>query len=80
VLHPTARPAVWHRSEDGYDTARVGLELTEFDAVPKEVKSAPERRQYFDTRLFGKSAAGHDFAEVLNEEERRAVLEYLKTL
>jgi hypothetical protein len=80
VLHPGERPDVWHRSEDGYDPSRVGLEVAELAELPAEAKTGPVRRQYFDTRLFGKSATGHDFAEVLSEEERRAVLEYLKTL
>jgi hypothetical protein len=38
------------------------------------------RRTYFDTRQPGKSAAGHDFPDVLTEAEKAAVLEYLKTL
>ena len=29
VLHPDERPAVWLRSEDGYDQQRVGLEVTD---------------------------------------------------
>ena len=39
-----------------------------------------ERRRYFDTRRPGKSAAGHDFADVLDDDQKRALLEYLKTL
>ena len=39
-----------------------------------------ERRRYFDTRLRSKSAAGHDFPDELEEDEKLAVMEYLKTL
>ncbi len=38
------------------------------------------RRSYFDTRKPGKSAAGHDFPDELTEDEKTAVLEYLKTI
>ncbi len=80
VLHPDERPTVWQRTEDGYDRSRVGLEIETFDRVPEEVKSRAERRLYFDTRSFGKSSGGHLFPNELDESERRAVLEYLKTL
>jgi hypothetical protein len=80
VLHPDARPTVWLRSEDGYDTRRVGLEVQTFDTIPAEAASAAQRRRYFNTRLPGKSAAGHSYPDELTESEKQAVLEYLKTL
>jgi hypothetical protein len=80
LFHPDDRPAVWRRTEDGYDRERLGLEVSEFDAVPEDVEITADRRRYFDTRLTGKSAAGHEFPDVLTEDEKRAVLEYLKTL
>ncbi len=80
VLHPEERPAVWMReSNDGYDKRRVGVPIQITDAVPAAVNAA-SRRRYFDTRKFGKSAAGHDFPAALSGSERAAVLEYLKTL
>ena len=42
--------------------------------------SSAQRRQFFDTTKPGKSAGGHVYPEALNESERTAVLEYLKTL
>jgi mono/diheme cytochrome c family protein len=80
VLHPDERPAVWRRSEDGYDQKRVGLEIMTYDRLPVPDTRPAERRQYFNTADFGKSAAGHRFPDALSEDERRAVLEYLKTL
>jgi mono/diheme cytochrome c family protein len=80
VLHPDARPKIWQRSEDGYDSQRVGLEVTTFEQVPNTVATPHELRTYFDTSKFGKSAGGHTFPDVLDEDEKRAVLEYLKTL
>src|SRR5262249_27644269 len=63
LMHPDARPVVWKRTEDGYDRARVGLEVTTFDARPKDAKTPAQRREYFDTRLPGKSAAGYLFPD-----------------
>lgn len=80
VLHPAERPAVWKRSEDGYDQQKGGLEVESLDRIPKSVQSGHERRRYFDTTAFGKSAAGHLFPDALDDDEKRAVLEYLKTL
>jgi mono/diheme cytochrome c family protein len=79
ILHPDLRPNVWKRTEDGYDREKIGLEVSTFEALPATAKGAG-RRYYFDTSLFGKSAAGHRFPDELSEDEKRAVLEYLKTL
>ena len=85
LLHPERRPAVWRRTPNGYDDARVGLEVEEFSVAEFTQRlvaglSAAERRQFFDTSQPGKSAVGHDFPAVLSESEREAVLEYLKSL
>jgi mono/diheme cytochrome c family protein len=80
VLHPSSRPAVWLRSEDGYDREKAGLEVTTLERIPATVTTGRERRRYFDTSAFGKSAQGHLFPDALDEAEKRAVLEYLKTL
>jgi len=80
VLHPDERPRVWLRSIDGYDQRRVGLEVEALRAVPRAAATARDRRRYFDTHGFGKSAAGHLFPNELEEAEKQAVLEYLKTL
>ena len=58
----------------------MGLVITKFDEVPPELAHPTDRRHYFDTRVEGKFAVGHDFAEALDADERNAVLEYLKTL
>jgi hypothetical protein len=80
VLHPEARPKVWKRTPQGYDRDRMGLEIESFDQLPAGELADWQRREYFDTSKFGKSAAGHDFPAKLSEDERQAVLEYLKTL
>jgi cytochrome c553 len=84
VLHPGQRPAVWKRTTTGYDQARVGLEVEELESMPTipggGKLSSAERRRHFDTSKPGKSAKGHDFPDALDEDEKTAVLEYLKTL
>lgn len=80
LLHPEQRPVVWRRSLHGYDHQKLGLEIEALEELPSTVQRADERREYFDTRKKGKSAAGHLFVNDLTEEEKRAVLEYLKTL
>lgn len=80
VLNTSERPGIWRRTENGYDQEKVGLEIDTFAKLPSDVKSGRERRKYFDTSKDGKSAAGHTFPDALDEAEKRAVLEYLKTL
>jgi mono/diheme cytochrome c family protein len=80
VLHPDHRPTVWTHRGEGYDPLRVGPEIKVFDELPPEVTAGWHRREYFDTRAFGKSSAGHLFPNQLSDDEKRAVLEYLKTL
>jgi hypothetical protein len=80
VLHPDLRPIMWKRSADGYDRERLGLVFQEFAELPESADTAAEVREYFDTRGFGKSAAGHTFPDALDNDEKRAVLEFFKTL
>lgn len=80
VLNPQQRPVVWEQQGRAYDRQRVGLSVAEYEELPEGVASPAQRRRYFDTRRAGKSRAGHPFADGLSDEERRALLEYLKTL
>jgi hypothetical protein len=82
VLHVSQRPAIWRRTSiAGYDEQRVGLVVETLDKLPDAAANDQRlRREYFQTKAFGKSAAGHEFVEELSEEEKTAVLEYLKTL
>ncbi len=80
VLHPSERPVIWTRRGESFDTQRVGPRIDAFESIPSDVTAGWQRRHYFDTRALGKSAAGHSFPDELDEEEKRAVLEYLKTL
>jgi hypothetical protein len=80
LFHESERPVVWQRTEDGYDQQKVGLEVTTMTDLPATATTGRDKRRYFDTRLFGKSSGGHTFPEALDEPEKQAVIEYLKTL
>ena len=80
VLRPRDRPAVWKRVDSEFDQPRVGPMVIELEDMPRSLPDKQARRQYFDTRAFGKSADGHRFPDELDESQKRAVLEYLKTL
>ena len=81
VLYPQQRPIVWRRTNNfNFDDQKVGLPIESFAELPREPMSHAQQRRFFDTRKFGKSAAGHNYPNRLSESERRAVLEYLKTL
>ena len=79
LLHPEERPEIWRRTAQSLDTTRMGFKIETVDKVPDKLTNF-ERRWYFDTRVNGKSASGHDYPNQLDESEKQAVLEYLKTL
>ncbi len=81
VLHPDHRPSVWRHTEKGYDVQRVGLTVDRLEHAPDPAKlSRRARRQIYDSSAHGKSHAGHTYPDALSDEEKQAVLEYLKTL
>lgn len=80
VLNPETRPKIWRRVADELDESKVGLSVESVDRVPLTQTDIAVRRQYFDTTRFGKSNRGHDYPNTLTDDEKRAVLEYLKTL
>jgi len=80
VLNPKDRPLVWHRTSGEFDQRKVGLTVESLEETPKRLRDSSVKRTYFDTRVIGKSASGHDFPLELTADQRTAVLEYLKTL
>lgn len=82
LLDSAKRPTYWTRSFDSkdYDPSALGWKYTVLpngkDGEPDEQK----RAAIYDTTRPAYSNAGHTFGDALTVEERRAVLEYLKTL
>jgi processive rubber oxygenase RoxA-like protein len=84
VLNSKARPKIFTRTYrtgvEDYDPVKLGWKITELDKPAAASLPAIERRKIYDTTLPGRSNAGHRFGDKLTEEERMAVIEYLKTL
>ena len=83
LLKSDSRPRLFTRSYrtgvEDYDADKVGWKVTELSEAPRP-RSSREARQFYDTTQPGRSNAGHTFGDPLTEGERRAVIEYLKTL
>lgn len=82
LLDSTKRPAYWTRTfqSTDYDQGAVGWNIRVLDH-PKKAETDPgTQRDLYDTTLIGYSNAGHTFGDALTPDDRRAVLEYLKTL
>jgi len=84
VLNSRARPKAFTRSyrtaEAEYDTVRVGWKFTVVDRPPDPKAPYAERRDVYDTTQRGQGNGGHTYGDDLAEDERAAVVEYLKTL
>jgi len=84
VLNSKARPKLYTRSfktdEADYDKERVGWKVTDLKSPAAPNLPSIEQRKIYDTSKPGRSNAGHTYGDELSEEERWAVVEYLKTL
>lgn len=84
VLNSAARPRIFTRSfrtdHDAYDPVRLGWKTQILDQPADGNLPLFERRRIYDTSLPGRGNGGHTFGDHLTDEERFAVIEYLKTL
>lgn len=84
VLNSQARPKIFTRSygteKEDYDSEKLGWKVQVLDAGPDRSLAPAERRKVYDTTQPGRSNTGHTFGDKLSDDERRAVIEYLKTL
>ncbi|MCI0379771.1 MAG: c-type cytochrome [Gemmataceae bacterium] len=84
VLNSKSRPKIYTRSfttgETDYDAVKVGWKVHILDKRPDAAVSDYERRKIYDTTQPGRGNQGHTFGDDLSDEQRRAVVEYLKTL
>jgi mono/diheme cytochrome c family protein len=62
-----------------YDRERVGWKVEVLDRKPEDL-DAEEAKRLFDSSRWGFGNDGHLFGDVLTDDERRDVIEYLKTL
>ena len=82
VLNSKARPAVWRRvdlDDRNFDEDALGWPWESPRYSQAEALEA-ERKYIYDSSYWSQSNAGHTFGDHLSDQERRAVIEYLKTL
>lgn len=82
VLSSSKRPTYWRRIDydsTNFDEIGVGWPYVEVSEAQRYA-DADERKHIYDTTYWSQSNKGHTFGDVLSDSERRAVLEYLKTL
>jgi mono/diheme cytochrome c family protein len=74
VLNSKSRPTYWSRnfSNPKYDYEKLGWKHT--------VEEKEGGRKVYNTTLPGYGKYGHTFGDKLNDDERKAIIEYLKTL
>jgi mono/diheme cytochrome c family protein len=82
LLESAARPQFWRRSfaSDDYDQAALGWHHEVLDHGQDGEESLSLKKRIYDTTQLGYSNQGHTFGDILSAAERRALLEYLKTL
>ncbi len=85
VLDSQRRPTFWEHDREGdalpeYDREHLGWRYRELDHGKAGAMSWDERNRIYDTSLHGYGNGGHTFGDELSAEERRALIEYLKTL
>ncbi|MBK6917807.1 MAG: c-type cytochrome [Deltaproteobacteria bacterium] len=82
VIDSSKRPTYWKRVDHdttNFDQPSVGWPYVALD-YGQDQADAAERRHIYDTTQFAHGNGGHDFGDALDDAERRALLEYLKTL
>jgi mono/diheme cytochrome c family protein len=84
VLNSKTRPKIFTRSyrteKEDYDSAKGGWKITVLEQAPDPKMPALGRRKIYDTTQPGRDNGGHTFGDDFTDAERRAVIEYLKTL
>ena len=84
LLNSDTRPKLYTRSfqtgKDDYDPVKLGWKVRMLGKPAGSSLPPIERRKVYDTAQPGRGNGGHVFADDLTEDERMAVIEYLKTL
>jgi mono/diheme cytochrome c family protein len=83
VLNSKARPTrftrSYHTGVEDFDPVRLGWKYREVGA-PDPALPARERRKVYDTTQPGRGNGGHTYGDELTDEQRMAVIEYLKMI
>jgi len=82
LLDSGARPSFWRREDfdsTNFDEDALGWPWIAVE-TPQAQAPAAEQKLIYDTTYWSQSNNGHRFGDHLTDDERRAVIEYLKTL
>lgn len=82
LLNSSLRPKYWKRRDYDsrhFDQSALGWPYDVVKTSQAEAKPA-QRKYIFDTTYWSQSNQGHTFGDDLSAEQRKAVLEYIKTL
>jgi hypothetical protein len=82
LLDTRTRPTYWRHdgADPAYDQGALGWRYRELTRDREQFASLEEQKWVYDTTRPGYGNQGHDFGDELTDAERRALLEYLKTL
>jgi mono/diheme cytochrome c family protein len=82
LLDSARRPTYWLRDFDApqFDEDTLGWNYRSLSTGKQGIEDPVERKRLYDTTLPGYSNSGHRFGDGLSDDDRRAVIEYLKTL
>jgi hypothetical protein len=84
ALNSKARPKIFTRSyrtdRDDYDPVKAGWKIAVLNTPADPKMAGFEQRKIFDTTQPGRGNGGHLFGDKLTDDDRYAVIEYLKTL
>lgn len=82
LLDSSKRPTVWRRSfsQSGLDPKALGWKHQVLSRAKASEPDEGRRKRIYDTTLPGYSNQGHLFGDELSDEQRRGVIEYLKSL
>ena len=85
VLNSKVRPRLFTRSYrtdlDAYDPVKLGWKVDVLTDKPNPKDLSPiQYRKIYDTTQPGRGNGGHTYGDKLSEDERMAVIEYLKML
>jgi hypothetical protein len=82
LLDSSQRPTFWrhHTGPREYDRDALGWRHEALDHGKEGAADATEARRIYDTTRHGYGNGGHTFGDALSAAERRALIEYLKTL
>ncbi len=82
LLDTGQRPTYWRfkSASPAYDEAALGWRYEPLEQGREQFASLDEQKWVYDTTRRGYGNQGHDFGDLLSDDERSALLEYLKTL